>query len=116
MNGVLATNVAAVRFDFTTPTSENGYCGYTEITLSGTPSIPPAAPASLSATLQAGLPSFIMNVGNLVAGRNYMLQSTTNLAAPVWLTETNFLATQTVAAFTNSTAGDPQKFYRIVGY
>jgi autotransporter-associated beta strand protein len=39
--GVLATNVAAVKFDFTTPTSENGYCGYTEILLSGVPSSQP---------------------------------------------------------------------------
>ena len=34
-NGVLATNVAAVKFDFTTPTPENGYCGYSEIDLYG---------------------------------------------------------------------------------
>lgn len=36
-NGVLATNVAAVKFDFTTPASENGYVGYTEIALFGIP-------------------------------------------------------------------------------
>ena len=40
-NGVLATNVAAVKFDFTTPTSENGYVGYSEILLSGMPSAQP---------------------------------------------------------------------------
>ena len=39
--GALATNVAAVKFDFTTPTSENGYCGYSEIGLYGTPSPQP---------------------------------------------------------------------------
>ncbi len=38
-NGILATNVAAVKFDFTTPASENGYCGYTEIALQGMPTI-----------------------------------------------------------------------------
>ena len=32
-SGVLATNVAAVKFDFTTPASENGYCGYAAIDL-----------------------------------------------------------------------------------
>jgi hypothetical protein len=36
-SGVLATNVATVKFDFTTPTSENGYCGYSEINLFGMP-------------------------------------------------------------------------------
>ena len=40
--GVLASRVAAVKFDFTTPTSENGYCGYAEINLAGTPSSQPA--------------------------------------------------------------------------
>jgi len=36
-NGVLATNVAAVKFDFTTPAPENGYCGYSEIDVYGMP-------------------------------------------------------------------------------
>jgi alpha-L-rhamnosidase len=43
--GVLATNVAALKFNFTTPSSENGYCGYAAITVFGSPSqvvIPPA--------------------------------------------------------------------------
>ena len=34
--GVLASNVAAVKFDFTTPAGENGYEGYSEIDLYGT--------------------------------------------------------------------------------
>ena len=114
--GALATNVAAVKFDFGSPSSENGYCGYAGITAFGTVSIPPAVPATLSATLQAGLSGFIMNVGSLVVGRNYSLQSTTNLASAVWFTETNFVATQVTAGLTNSTANDPQKFYRIVAY
>jgi signal transduction histidine kinase len=33
--GALATNVAAIRFDFTSPASKNGYCGYSQIILSG---------------------------------------------------------------------------------
>jgi hypothetical protein len=33
--GCLATNVAAVKFDFTTPAGENGYEGYSEIGLFG---------------------------------------------------------------------------------
>jgi hypothetical protein len=37
-NGVLAANVAAVMFDYTSPASENGYCGYAQITVGGTPS------------------------------------------------------------------------------
>jgi hypothetical protein len=113
--GVLATNVAALKFDFTSPTSENGYCGYAAIAVFGAPTIPPAVPARLSATLQAALGEFIMNAGSLVAGRNYIIQSTTNLASP-WTDETNFVATQTTGSFTNPTANFDQKFYRIVGY
>ena len=40
-SGVLASRVAALKFDFTTPTTANGYCGYAEINLSGTPSPQP---------------------------------------------------------------------------
>jgi hypothetical protein len=47
--GVLATNVAAVKFDFTTPGSENGYCGYTEIVLSGSPT-PVVVPVATNPT------------------------------------------------------------------
>ena len=114
--GVLATNVAAVKFNFTSPASENGYCGYAGIEVFGTASIPPAAPANLSATLQAAPSDFIMNAGSLVVGRNYMVQSTTNLALPVWSTESNFVATQATTIFTNVTTNFPQKFYRLIGY
>jgi len=41
--GFLATNAAAVKFDFTSPVSENGYCGYSQIEILGTPvAVPPA--------------------------------------------------------------------------
>ena len=43
-NGYLATNVAAVKFDFTAPAPENGYCGYSEIQVFGVPNLPPAVP------------------------------------------------------------------------
>src|ERR1022692_1163972 len=115
-SGALATNVAALKFDFTSPAPENGYCGYSEIQVFGTASIPPALPANLNATLQVGPPNFTMNIGNLVVGRNYSLQCTTNLVSPVWLIVTNFVATQTVATFSDSTASDSQKFYRVAGY
>lgn len=113
--GVLATNVAAVRFDFTSPASENGYCGYAGITVFGTASIVPAVPAALSATFLAPN-TFVISAGGLVVGRNYTLQSTTNLASTLWFTETNFVAATTTAALTNYTAGSAQKFFRIMAY
>jgi len=35
VSGALARNVAAVKFDFTSPASKNGFCGYSQIVLSG---------------------------------------------------------------------------------
>jgi hypothetical protein len=112
--GVLATNAAAVKFDFTNPGSENGYCGYGGINVFGSASIPPAVPATLGAAFMAPS-SYVFNVTDLVVGRNYMLQSTTNLISGVWSPETNFLATATSVTLTNNSTGSPQKFYRLVG-
>jgi hypothetical protein len=114
--GILATNVAAVKFDFTSPASENGYCGYGDIVIAGSASILPAVPVNLSGAFQAGQANFMMSIGNMIVGRNYTLLSTTNLAGAAWTSETNFVATQSAATFIKSVAKDPQKFYRVVGY
>ncbi|MBC8096759.1 MAG: glycoside hydrolase family 78 protein [Akkermansiaceae bacterium] len=111
--GVLATNVAAVKFAFTSPFSENGYCGYAGITVFGRASALP--PATLSATHLEGQAGFAIHARGLSPGQSYMLQSTTNLMTTNWFTETNLLATQATVALTNSTANEPQKFYRLVG-
>ena len=42
--GFLATNVAAVKFDFSSPPSENGYCGYSQLAVSG----PAGAPVTIA--------------------------------------------------------------------
>lgn len=42
--GAIALNVAAIEFNFTQPSSENGYCGYAAITIQGTPANPPTGP------------------------------------------------------------------------
>jgi len=114
-NGVLAANVAAVKFDFTNPTTPNGYCGYAGITLFGAATNAPAVPANLAATVQTPN-SFVINIGSLVIGRNYMLQSTSNLASGNWTTETNLVAMEAVAALTNYSPKNAQTFYRLVGY
>ncbi|HWY77385.1 MAG TPA: family 78 glycoside hydrolase catalytic domain, partial [Verrucomicrobiae bacterium] len=113
-NGVLAANVAAVKFDFTSPASENGYCGYGAITVFGTAGIAPPVPTALNPRL-LGPDTFVTNLSNLVVGRNYTLQSATNLAASVWSIETNFVATQAATTLTNSASNSVQKFYRVVG-
>jgi hypothetical protein len=48
LNGVLATNVAAVRFDFTTPGAENGWVGYAQLAVYGSATL--SAPTNLIAT------------------------------------------------------------------
>jgi hypothetical protein len=55
-------------------------------------------------------------VSGLSTGRNYWLQSTTNLLSGNWLTETNFTPQQSALALTNSASGSTEKFYRLVTY
>jgi len=61
------------------------------------------------------LNNLVMNVNGLVPGRNYLIQSTTNLTSGAWHAETNFVAASTNATFSNGTTNS-MKFYRVVGY
>ncbi len=78
----LANNVAAVMFDFTNPSGENGWSGYSELALySG-----PAAPAVSSALLPGGKLALFGSGGT--PGGPYTWLTSTNLSAPLstWLT------------------------------
>jgi len=114
-DGVLATNVAAVKFDFTSPASENGYCGYAAITLFGAASLAPVVPATMHAMLLTPNRR-VMNISRLVIGRNNQLPSTTNLASGIWNTEVEFVATQSIATFTDSVCSFAEKYYRVVEF
>jgi alpha-L-rhamnosidase len=61
-SGLLATNVAAVKFDFTNPAGENGYSGYSEIQVFGKPTPVPGPVVSLP----VGLPSSSVEAGTSV--------------------------------------------------
>lgn len=112
----LATNVAAVKFDFTSPSPENGYTGYSEIQVFGVVSLPPVVPVNAGVGLNANN-NLILNLDNLVAGRNYTVQSTTNLMPPiVWNSVINFTATASFLSITSSISGATQKFYQVLGY
>ena len=113
--GALAKNVAVVKFDFSSPASENGYCGYAAITMFGRVSLS-LVPAKLSVAPSTGQTNFVMNVGSLSLGQSYTLESTTNLSAAAWSTETNFVATNAALVFTNSISNWPQKFFRMVSH
>jgi len=45
---VIISNAIAIKFDFTTPASENGYCGYAAITVQGATANPPSGPPQVS--------------------------------------------------------------------
>jgi hypothetical protein len=108
------TGVQYLQWNFSA-SQQNGGVGYTELAAFGRASAPPG-PLTVSVASWTGPTSFVLNVSGLSSGQHYMLQSTTNLPAAVWFTETNFVPMQTVAAFTNSTTDCAQKFYRISGY
>ncbi|HEV2329883.1 MAG TPA: fibronectin type III domain-containing protein [Verrucomicrobiae bacterium] len=83
--GVLLNSVAAIKFDFTSPPSENGDCGYAQITVAGVQNTPPQLP-------KIGVPQ--VSGGNLIItgtggtpNSDYTWLFTTNLTPPiVWMT------------------------------
>jgi autotransporter-associated beta strand protein len=90
--GALATNVAAVKFDFTTPAPENGYCGYGEILLFGTPSPQPVRWAVGNGNWDAATPnwkSFLtpVNIGYLENNLTALDDSATG-SSPITVTLT----------------------------
>jgi hypothetical protein len=73
LGGVIAANVAAIEFDFTVPNVENGYTGYSAITVGGTPAVSVAAPViSITASNQSNAgtfsPTWTPETPNLIAG------------------------------------------------
>ncbi len=83
--GVLASNVAAVEFNFTIPAGqENGWQGYSELQLFGVPS---TAPLSItSSTVSGG--NLILSGSGGTPGAPYAWLTATNLATPLsaWIT------------------------------
>ncbi len=92
---------------------QNGGVGYTEVAAFGRSSAS-SMPVTARAALMAAT-NFVMNISGLSIGWSYRLQSATNLGTADWRTETNFVASQAAAAFTNPIGSSAQKFYRIVG-
>ena len=97
-SGVLATNVARIKFDFTNPGAENGWVGTSEITIYGSSSAAiPLAPYLLADTLPA--------TGSDVVGSQVKFTASFNGTAPIlyqWQQVTGGL-TNTVPNGTNQT-------------
>jgi hypothetical protein len=72
--GSLAANVAAVKFDFTSPASENGWCGYAQIALYGTPLAPVVATNTLPVTAVDVVGSQVTFIASVVAGEPLVFQ------------------------------------------
>lgn len=82
----LAQNVVAVRISFTS--EENGWCGFGQIQLFGTVTVPPTSPKFTSTRLAGG--NLIVMGSNGSPETGYTLLSTTNVALPIsqWITNT----------------------------
>jgi hypothetical protein len=112
----LATNVYAVKFDFTRQgTQDNGYSGYSEIVLQGT-SLAPAQPPTLGSTAP-GDGTLVLTGAGGTPGRAYSVLSTTNLLAPLdsWTVSTTGVL-DGAGSFSNAipvNAGEPERFFRI---
>src|ERR1022692_3868819 len=69
-SGALASNVVALEFDMTTPVGENGFSGYSEIGVYGSPSAnPPPAGLVITAEHQEDTTTWTAETPNLIAGQ-----------------------------------------------
>ncbi|MDB6068819.1 MAG: multidomain protein with s-layer y region, glug motif, ig motif, i-set domain, pkd domain, partial [Pedosphaera sp.] len=86
--GFIASNVAAVKFDFTSPAGENGYSGYGEIQVFGVSATPPTPPTIGSTTVSGG--NMILTGTGGTAGSGYTMLTSTNVATALasWTTNT----------------------------
>ena len=112
----LATSVAALKFDFTTPAGENGFSGYSEIAVFGTLSKAVTAP-TVHSTLGADGKLTLNGVGG-VPGGNYTWLTSTNVAAPLstWTTNSTgaFDAAGSFSVTVPITPAETARFFRLV--
>jgi hypothetical protein len=114
---LLASNVAAVKFDFTPQGNQDfGWSGYTEIVLQGTngPLMVAHAPILSAPSVSGG--NLILTGSGGTAFADYTLLSATNLTPPVnWTTNTTGNLDNT-GSFSNGipiTPTPPQQFFRV---
>jgi hypothetical protein len=118
----LATNVAAVKFDFTPQLSgsqtDNGWSGYAQIVLQGTnlPAVvSPTLPTAFAKPKVSGANLILTGSGGTPAGYSYTWLQTTNLNAPIiWTTNIQGVLDGT-GSFSNSipiNASQKANFFR----
>jgi hypothetical protein len=112
--GVLVSNVAAVKFDFTSPPSENGDCGYAEIAIYGVQAPPPEAP--VIGPLQISEGNLIITGTGGTPNSGYTWLFTTNLTPPIIWTTNGTGTLDGAGAFSNAfpiDATTPEGFFRL---
>ena len=112
---LLATNVAAVKFDFTPQGSQDfGWSGYSEIVLQGSNLAAPAAPVVNPVKVSGGN---LILTGTGAPNNGYTVLTTTNLLTPLanWTISTTGV-TDGTGAFSNSipiNVTNPASFFRV---
>lgn len=107
--GPMATNVAAIKFDFTTPTGENGWEGYAELTVYG----PASAPLPLPPTVTQDL---LPHTGSDVVGSQVAFTSKFNGSTPIayqWFKNSTNIpgATSSTLLLSNLQLSDAGSYY-----
>lgn len=107
----LATKVAALKFDFTTPTGENNWSGYAELSVFGTKS----PPQITSVTVSGG--NLILTGTGSTPGGSYTWLTATNVTSPAatWTTYSTGVFDAN-GAFSNAipvNPAEPARFFRL---
>jgi hypothetical protein len=114
----LATDVALVKFDFTSPSGENGWEGYSELEVFGTPSSVTTTNQTITFNpVQVSAGSLILSGAGGSAGAAYTLLTSTNLTTPLaeWTTNTAGVFTSS-GTFSNGIPilnTEPTRFFRL---
>ena len=113
--GVLLNNVAAIKFDFTSPPSENGDCGYAQIAVLGAQNLaPPSAPILGAPQLSGG--NLILTGTGGPPNSDYTWLFATNLTPPtIWITNSTGIL-NSAGSFSNSipiNSDTPGGFFRL---
>jgi hypothetical protein len=106
----LASGVAMLKFDFTTPSGENGWSGYSEIQVFGVPT-----PLQVTSTKVSGGKLILTGTGG-TAGSGYTVLTATNLTSPLisWSTNTTGVFDGN-GGFSNAipiNPSEPKRFFR----
>jgi hypothetical protein len=106
VGGVIAANVAAVKFDFTSPGSENGYTGYGAITVGGTAAtnliVPPIAIMTSNQNSSGSFtPTWAIETNSLIAGQSPSAVGSGNFSYEAGVTGVDALTDGTFGAVDN---------------